>query len=181
MIKKKILINFELDKYTETDTFRKVMRAGLDKLYSLNNKKEINYPLVGLIQLPNGPVAKDLLEDVKTFLISEGITEDNGNLVIYLNKDKTPGVNIHNLSENVKIVVFKQAIDLGWDCPRASVLIRLRDVKSEKFNTQTLGRIIRMAEHKHYKDEELNYAYVYTDKDNDDIEIDIDIFSKFLN
>ncbi len=180
MIKKKIIINHELSKYDEPDSFKKIMTAGIDRLRILNNSKEINYNIVGLIQLPNGTISKDLLKDVKNHLAFEGITEENGGLVVWLDEEKTPNVNLHKLNKSVKIVVFKQTIDLGWDCPRASVLIRLRDVKSEKFNTQTLGRILRMAERKHYKNEELNCAYVYTDKDNDDIKIDIDIFSKHL-
>lgn len=35
----------------------------------------------------------------------------------------------------------------GWDCPRAQVLVMFRDIKSEIFSTQTIGRILRVPIH----------------------------------
>ena len=59
-------------------------------------------------------------------------------------------------------MIFKQAIDTGWDCPRAQILVRFREIRSIVFEIQTVGRILRMPEARHYKNEILNKGYVYT-------------------
>jgi len=59
-------------------------------------------------------------------------------------------------------LIFKQAIDTGWDCPRAHILVKFRESHSETFEIQTVGRILRMPEQKHYASEELNRGYIYT-------------------
>lgn len=38
---------------------------------------------------------------------------------------------------------FKQAAATGWDCRRAQILVGLREMQSDTFTTQILGRIIR--------------------------------------
>ncbi len=58
--------------------------------------------------------------------------------------------------------MFKQAIATGWDCPRAKILVKLREGGTEIFNIQTIGRIRRMPERKHYDDDLLDRCYVYT-------------------
>jgi len=72
-------------------------------------------------------------------------------------------------------LIFKQAIALGWDCPRAQILVLFREWSSPIFSIQTIGRIMRVPEPEvgYYKDDMLNYAYVYTNLD--DIEIKEDI------
>ncbi len=118
-----------------------------------------------LVQLPDSrrEMNQDYLEEVKRLLReSHGITTDNGRLAIYLSENKE---NLENLTRNdneAEVMIFKQAIALGWDCPRASILCLFRDWRSFTFSTQTLGRILRMPELRFYENEELNSAYVYT-------------------
>ena len=57
---------------------------------------------------------------------------------------------------------MKQTISTGWDCPRAKILVKLREGMSESFEIQTIGRIRRMPEAKHYEDDLLDFCYVYT-------------------
>ena len=71
----------------------------------------------------------------------------------------------------VEVLLFKQAIALGWDCPRASVLLIYREMRNERFTVQTMGRILRMPEQKHYPNEALNFGYVYTNLNKDLITI----------
>ena len=33
---------------------------------------------------------------------------------------------------------MKQAISTGWDCPRAKILVKLRENMTETFETQTI-------------------------------------------
>jgi type III restriction enzyme len=70
-----------------------------------------------------------------------------------------------DLTDNDGIPAFllmKQAISTGWDCPRAKILVKLRENMSESFEIQTIGRIRRMPEATHYEDDLLDFCYVYT-------------------
>lgn len=58
--------------------------------------------------------------------------------------------------------MFKQAIATGWDCPRAKILVKLREGGTERFNIQTVGRIRRMPEREHYDSDLLDCCYLYT-------------------
>lgn len=92
-----------------------------------------------------------------------GYTYDNGMVSKWMSEDKKDLPD--NLTDNDGIPVFllmKQAISTGWDCPRAKILVKLREGMSESFEIQTIGRIRRMPEAKHYEDDLLDFCYVYT-------------------
>lgn len=117
-------------------------------------------PLV-LIQFPNGQ--PETIRAVECKLESMGYTYDNGMVSIWMSEDKRDLP--ENLTENDAQPVFllmKQAISTGWDCPRAKILVKLREGMSEQFEIQTIGRIRRMPEAKHYDDDLLDFCYVYT-------------------
>lgn len=117
-------------------------------------------PLV-LIQFPNGQ--PETIEAVEGKLESMGYTYDNGMVSKWMSEDKKDLPD--NLTDNDGVPVFllmKQAISTGWDCPRAKILVKLREGMSENFEIQTIGRIRRMPEAKHYEDDLLDFCYVYT-------------------
>ena len=117
-------------------------------------------PLV-LIQFPNGQ--PETIRAVEHKLESMGYTYDNGMVSIWMSEDKQDLP--ENLTENDATPIFllmKQAISTGWDCPRAKILVKLREGMSEQFEIQTIGRIRRMPEAKHYEDDLLDFCYVYT-------------------
>lgn len=117
-------------------------------------------PLV-LIQFPNGQ--PETIRAVEKKLESMGYTYDNGMVSIWMSEDKRDLPD--NLTENDATPVFllmKQAISTGWDCPRAKILVKLREGMSESFEIQTIGRIRRMPEAMHYEDDLLDFCYVYT-------------------
>lgn len=117
-------------------------------------------PLV-LIQFPNGQ--PETIRAVEIKLESMGYTYDNGMVSIWMSEDKRDLPD--NLTENDATPVFllmKQAIGTGWDCPRAKILVKLREGMSEGFEIQTIGRIRRMPEARHYEDDLLDFCYVYT-------------------
>lgn len=117
-------------------------------------------PLV-LIQFPNGQ--PETIKAVETKLKSMGYTYGNGMVSIWMSEDKKDLTD--NLTDNDGTPVFllmKQAISTGWDCPRAKILVKLREGMSEQFEIQTIGRIRRMPEAKHYDDDLLDFCYVYT-------------------
>lgn len=117
-------------------------------------------PLV-LIQFPNGK--PETITAVENKLAQMGYTYDNGMVSKWMSEDKRDLP--ENLTANDGIPVFllmKQAISTGWDCPRAKILVKLREGMSEQFEIQTIGRIRRMPEAKHYDDDLLDFCYVYT-------------------
>ena len=141
-----------------------------------------------LIQLPNDSSEANTAEDntIKEEVIEylramHDITTDNGKLAVWLSNEKENLANLEAPDNLTEVLLFKQAIALGWDCPRASVLLIFRKLDSFTFTMQTIGRILRMPEQKYYSKEALNMGYVYTDLSKDKIQIvkdDLDYISK---
>lgn len=46
-------------------------------------------------------------------------------------------------SEHVRVLIAKDAISTGWDCPRAEVMVSFRPAKDHTYITQLLGRMVR--------------------------------------
>ena len=174
LIKKEVYLNNEIAKNinNSANSIEVVINTALDKRDELAKKYDeqgININPLLLIQLPNTSKEtmseldlkdKDIIEGILT---KRGLRYANGELAIWLSDDKKNLENIEKPNSQVKALIFKQAIALGWDCPRAQVMAMLRDTKSEVFRIQTVGRILRMPEAKHYADDALNKAYVYSD------------------
>jgi len=99
----------------------------------------------------------------------------NNKLAIWLSGEHINKENVERQDSEVEVLLFKQAIALGWDCPRAQILVLFRQWHSPIFSIQTVGRIMRMPEPDkgHYGNEILNYGYVYTNLDNIEIQEDI--------
>lgn len=143
-----------------------------------------------LIQLPNDNSENLTADDSKVkdeviaTLDAYGINTTNGRLAIWLSGEKTDNLDvIDRPNDPTEVLLFKQAIALGWDCPRASVLLIFRKIESFQFSAQTVGRILRMPEQKYYTDQRLNQGYVYTNLSKNIIEIvkdDMDYLAKFI-
>lgn len=80
----------------------------------------------------------------------------------WMAKDKVNLDNIEMLDAEPAFLLIKQAIATGWDCPRSQILVKLRENMNENFEIQTLGRIRRMPEAKHYDNDILDSCYLYT-------------------
>ena len=176
MIKKEIIINPGFDHYiidkkkSDKTADELVLESALKQRVELKKKLEeedsnVN-PLL-LIQLPDAMQGvADKKDEIISLLKKHGYTTENGRLAIYLS-DKDNKINLTNIEKNeneVDVMIFKQAIALGWDCPRATILVLFRQWREENitFSIQTLGRIMRMPEQKHYNDQALNVGYVFT-------------------
>ncbi|MCP9199016.1 DEAD/DEAH box helicase family protein [Gramella sp. GC03-9] len=46
-------------------------------------------------------------------------------------------------TSNIRILIAKDAISTGWDCPRAEVMVSFRPAKDKTHITQLLGRMVR--------------------------------------
>lgn len=122
-----------------------------------------------LIQLPNDDTSYEdntetKEEFTKKYLRRRGISEDR--IGTWL--DNSPVKEEWRLTDNdseIDFLLFKLAAGTGWDCPRAHVLVMFREIKSPVFQSQTLGRIIRMAcfdEEKLEGHSMLKTGYLYT-------------------
>lgn len=193
MIKKQVILNPDITQgYTdEQELNQHLIKCALDKrnqLAAIYKKLGVNINPLLLIQLPNDTsesmTAEDtaIAEQVKAYLKGVcGITEENGKLAIWLSKEKANLPNLEKSDNLAEVLLFKQAIALGWDCPRAAVLLIFRKMQSDTFTIQTVGRILRMPEQKFYTNNALNVGYVYTDISKDKIQIvaeDMDYLNK---
>lgn len=168
MIKKELIINENLEKLVDDEKTSQdiIIEAAYNKRLELkeaytNAGSNIN-PLC-LIQLPNAEAGVAKKEVIEAFLADKGITETNGKLAVWLSEEKSDSLDqISDFESEVEFLLFKQAIDTGWDCPRAHILVKLRDIQSYTFEVQTVGRILRMPEQMHYEDENLNTGFIFT-------------------
>lgn len=130
-----------------------------------------------LIQLPNDNDRMDnddncIKEEVMAYLDAvKDINILNGKLAVWLSNEKENLDGIEKNDSLTEVLLFKQAIALGWDCPRAAVLLIFRKIESFTFTAQTVGRILRMPEQHFYEDDRLNWGYVYTNLSKDIIQI----------
>lgn len=117
------------------------------------------HPLV-IVQLPNKSDA--MLHRIEEWYGARGVRCDNGRLAVWL-ADRHEGLaGIEKNDAPQQAVIIKQAVATGWDCPRAQILVKLRDNMNETFEIQTIGRIRRMPEAHHYGSDLLDSCYLYT-------------------
>ncbi len=136
------------------DKKRKEIQAEYDKM-GLKIR-----PLV-LVQFPNG--REDWIKRVKEMLKDMGYPESSGLVTSWFSGDHPNNPEeITQLDGKYAFLLFKQAIATGWDCPRAKILVKLREGGTERFNIQTVGRIRRMPERKHYDNALIDNCYLYT-------------------
>ena len=164
LIKKLLVINEDFPQTVETESQTGFL---LERAYEKQRKlhaaflsagKEIN-PLI-VVQIPNK--SEVLQDEVEQWFETQGVTFENEQLAVWLSDRHE---NIEGIEENNAksvAVIIKQAVATGWDCPRAHILVKLRDNMEETFEIQTIGRIRRMPEAKHYNSDLLDSCYLYT-------------------
>lgn len=179
MIKKSVILNPNFKNILSGDSLKTALADGTDAMVlevALKKRAEIakayqdagiNINPLLLIQLPDRKTQQeDLIKDEVVRILKDKykMTTENGKLAIYLSEEKENLENIAKNDQETEVLIFKQAIALGWDCPRAQILVLFRDWKSLTFSVQTVGRIMRMPEPDtgHYKQEILNHGFVYT-------------------
>lgn len=193
MIKKQVVLNPDITKdYTDENELNiHLIQCALEKrrlLAEAYQQEGVNINPLLLIQLPNDTsesmTSEDaaIAEQVKTYLKAvKDISTDNQKLAVWLSGEKANLEGLEEPDNMTEVLLFKQAIALGWDCPRAAVLLIFRKLQSNQFTIQTVGRILRMPEQKFYKNDLLNVGYVYTDISKDQIQIvaeDMDYLDK---
>lgn len=164
LIKKLLIINENFEQHVSVDDqIAYLLDKAIDKQQALrsaylNTGADIN-PLI-IVQIPNK--SDVLLDRVEEYFESKGITYENNALAVWLSDKKQNLEDIEEPNAAPIAVIIKQAVATGWDCPRAQILVKLRDNMSEVFEIQTIGRIRRMPEAKHYGEDLLDCCYLYT-------------------
>jgi type III restriction enzyme len=183
MIKEGIILNPALD--TIVQQGRSLEEILLEQALAKREELRQAYESLGikinpllLIQLPNDSSDNNTLDDQKyidvvlqNLEVKYNIKVNNNKLAVWLSGRKDNVEDIEKPDNMVEVLLFKQAIALGWDCPRAGVLLIFRELKSTTFTIQTVGRILRMPEQKHYPNPLLNQGYVFTNLSKNQIEI----------
>jgi len=154
LIKEKIVVQTEEDlrKYGSEDLDEILIDLGLNKRKEIVEEykkldKNIN-PLV-LIQLPNNDKQLiDLGQKTKEEVVAELLSKkgvDSSRIAKWFDYHPRPDFLEENDDEH-EFLLFKQAAGTGWDCPRAHILVMFREINSDTFYIQTVGRILRMPE-----------------------------------
>lgn len=164
LIKKAIYINEGIPQNTEIENEEKyLLELALEKYNRLVEEyKKVNSkvnPLI-VVQIPNKSEEKQA--KIEEILEEKGITYLNKRLAVWLSDQKENLEDIDKLDAEPMVIIIKQAVALGWDCPRAQILVKMRDNMSETFEIQTIGRIRRMPEADHYDNAQLDHCYIYT-------------------
>ena len=184
LIKEKISVQTEedLQKFKGKDLDKVLLQLGIEKRKELKEEykalgKNIN-PLM-LIQLPNddkGLIATG--DKTKEEVVCQYLTEQRIKKMQIAKWFDGKKENLDFISDNdndIDFMLFKQAAGTGWDCPRASVLVMFREIKSDKFYTQTIGRILRMAEPQLKEDyvnsPDLRVGYLFTNYQRNQVKI----------
>lgn len=164
LIKKLLVINEGFSQHEDVeDQIGFLLERALKKQRELaaaflQRDADVN-PLI-IVQIPNKNDV--LLDQVERWFESKQVTYENGSLAIWLSDKKENLEGIEEKNAQPIAVIIKQAVATGWDCPRAHILVKLRDNMSETFEIQTIGRIRRMPEVMHYNSDLLDRCFLYT-------------------
>jgi type III restriction enzyme len=151
-----------LDFPKETGDFNTVLlRRGVRKVrdmsaawsqYTAAQRDEDPVAPLLVLQVPNKPSSTDMAEaidairdewpelasDAIAHVFGEHKTETFGQYSVpYISPERVQDADF------IRVLLAKDAISTGWDCPRAEVMVSFRPAKDETHITQLLGRMIR--------------------------------------
>lgn len=128
------------------------------------------YPIM-LVQVENGTAGRisntDLADCISKIESRVGTPFKDGEIVhafgskgdLEINGRKIPYVEPASIAGNrdIKVVIFKDSLSTGWDCPRAETMMSFRRASDSTYVAQLLGRMIRTPmQMRIEKDETLN-------------------------
>jgi len=109
------------------------------------------HPLL-VVQVPNKPTDAMLLDALATItdewpeLSHDAIANVfSGGNTLQVGQYSVPYVSPEDVQDrsHIRVLLAKDAISTGWDCPRAEVLVSFRPAQDETHITQLLGRMVR--------------------------------------
>ena len=158
----------------QSDDWIVTLGAALDRLNGLQEKAnrfraETNCYIrpIMLVQVERtGKEQRDGIhihaKDVKEWLTSVGNLDDNEVATKTAETDEIKNQDLLSPSNRVRVIITKNALQEGWDCPFAYVLCSLSASSSQSAMTQLVGRILRQPNAKKTKVDTLDQCYVVT-------------------
>lgn len=92
-----------------------------------------------LVQVGNSNSA---VEEAKARLLALGVPERR--IAWYTSEDPNDDLLAVAIDESKEVLIFKMAVALGFDAPRAFTLVSMRGAKDTDFGIQVIGRILRV-------------------------------------
>ncbi len=126
------LVDFEATALREGAMMHRAVKAELKKL---------GVPLVPLM-LVQVDSTKDSVERAKERLLTLGFTDEQ--VAVHTADEPDAGLLALANDEQREVLVFKMAVALGFDAPRAGILVSMRAARDEDFGVQLVGRILRV-------------------------------------
>lgn len=100
-------------------------------------------------------------EDVKEYLIQRLAIPPESVKIKTSEKDDIEGIDLMAEDCRVEWIITKAALQEGWDCPFAYILVSLNNTQSRLSMTQLVGRVLRQPFVEKTPFPELNESYVY--------------------
>jgi type III restriction enzyme len=100
-------------------------------------------------------------EDVKEHLIDRLGVAAAAVAIKSSAKDDIEGIDLLDEGCPIEWIITKAALQEGWDCPFAYVLVSLNNTASQQSMTQLVGRVLRQPHVTRSAENDLNESYVY--------------------
>jgi type III restriction enzyme len=100
-------------------------------------------------------------EDVKEYLMARLGVPESAIAIKSSEKDDIEGIDLLDEGCPVEWIITKSALQEGWDCPFAYILVSLNNTASEQSMTQLVGRVLRQPNVAKTAFPALNESYVY--------------------
>jgi len=113
-----------------------------------------------LVQVPNGGVA---LNKAREYLTGP-LKFPESAVKVHTSEEPDPSLQALAQDPKVEVLVFKMAVAMGFDAPRAFTLAALRGTRDANFGIQVVGRIMRvhpLLQRRPGVPQVLNYGYVF--------------------
>lgn len=96
-----------------------------------------------LVQVANkGKEGQNAIEEARRKLMALGVPE--GAIASYTADEPSDDLLAVALDESKEVLLFKMAVAMGFDAPRAFTVVSMRGAKSVDFGIQVVGRILRV-------------------------------------
>jgi superfamily II DNA or RNA helicase len=141
------------------------LRDGVKAHRALKARLEkLKVPLVPLL-LVQADSREKSIEKIKERLLAHGFTEEQ--IAVHTAAEPDDSLLAIANDEKREVLIFKMAVALGFDAPRAFTLVSMRASRDADFGVQLIGRLLRVhrllqgrAQAKNLP-EELNHGYVF--------------------
>jgi len=100
-------------------------------------------------------------EDVKQYLMQREAVQESAIAIKTSEKDDIEGLDLLAEGCPVEWIITKAALQEGWDCPFAYILVSLNNTGSQQSMTQLVGRVLRQPDVEKTAFDELNESYIY--------------------